>query len=1157
MNSPTNRDNGQDNIDLIVNDLPDSTGDLVQQRFDYQNKYASILAIGMYEGKIPYREILCEKLDDILAVRNDDKLEVIQVKTRENAIPFSLNDSGVKETILHFIDYELTYPGKFTAYRIVSNCGFREQTLTNRQSFIQLLKDESHSDISTISQVFKKLKLQKGPGLKDIDARLESQLGRMQVFEDKAITFNQVENMSNEIVGVVRASSESKVENSLKDYVTFIPDGLKKEKLSVLERKRITAEKINRIILDYAIRARNHNITILKNLDDLSYYYHVYTKNIIDIHRDQIDLLNTNLKLNIPNRGRWNKPILLITGKPGIGKSWFAYRHTSGLMSKGTVLYRVTSGQEIDKIHNDHLVETQRDSSVPSGVFVLDDYWISIGETVSSSLTAANVSQLIKSYFVSENEHRTPLVISMREETWEFVTTRAQGKLDPVRLNHIVERIVLPQPTYAEADKIVRSFYASVDNGQPPFPHLNVSSTIKEKIIEKSNSSPIIIKLFFEYVASKSNGREYSVQESDVNEIIQNAIAYVLQLIFTYYLFGPDDDIHKTLALLYSIASVDSLSIGHLIYLSKKLPDPLPPNITPIISLSRHKSPPLFEIDMFGFLMPFHESVRDAVMGLVQQPHRMIENIPEHYTELKDQIRRIIHKEADSIISESNRSRTNYSPSYDKSLLDSMNFYINRIENEKERFGVVLGETIFAYLSTFLEFLESSTRLHIDSSTGNEYIGKMRTVLEKTEIKYEDHETFVLSQIYYIFKLLNLLERPDKNLKRLYIKLMSAKNFAVRSGIWNRIEKLLDARILTPEEVMNQRHHFFDTIKMIDADSGQDISGAVLKLIQEGVITPEHQRRFLDLLCDPREGVRTSSWGYVLLLTKNNIVPREEVIQRSKYFLQLFNSVDNGIILTVWYGVVYLVYGDLIKREELPNKDRLFDLLKDPVLDTKRRATITIVALFHAGLLTSSEIRLFIPHFVELLQGPDLYMILSIYDRISPMVVLEEPREKDIQFITKHKTELKSADHRSRFVAWISLTVLFHSRVLLLAEIEPFKGNFIEMLKTNDHQVRKNFWLIVPNLTLFGLISVEEVIANKKYLLELLDSSNMGIRWLGWNAIIRIVDKKILSQNDVEPYSNKLYELPLMTRDIRFREAAFRLVRSYEDILVEGEKIPG
>jgi hypothetical protein len=78
-------------------------GDDVQQRFRYQHSYVTLIVVEMIRQNIDYEEIFCEQHEDALAVNTDKKFVGIQIKTRENAVPFSLFDHVIKDSIKRFI----------------------------------------------------------------------------------------------------------------------------------------------------------------------------------------------------------------------------------------------------------------------------------------------------------------------------------------------------------------------------------------------------------------------------------------------------------------------------------------------------------------------------------------------------------------------------------------------------------------------------------------------------------------------------------------------------------------------------------------------------------------------------------------------------------------------------------------------------------------------------------------------------------------------------------------------------------------------------------------------------------------------------------------------------------------------------------------------
>lgn len=100
-------------------------GDQVIRKFRYQHAYGVILAILMINKVRPYRAIWCEQHEDLLAERDDDAFDAVQVKTRksENG-SWNITDESFVKSIKRFVDLDLKFPGKIKRFYFVSNAEY-------------------------------------------------------------------------------------------------------------------------------------------------------------------------------------------------------------------------------------------------------------------------------------------------------------------------------------------------------------------------------------------------------------------------------------------------------------------------------------------------------------------------------------------------------------------------------------------------------------------------------------------------------------------------------------------------------------------------------------------------------------------------------------------------------------------------------------------------------------------------------------------------------------------------------------------------------------------------------------------------------------------------------------------------------------------------
>lgn len=97
-------------------------GDDVARRFAYQWTYAAIVCCQLLDDTTETLEVFCEQHEDVLAKRVDDTFIGIQVKTRESSQPpWKVSCEAVTSALVRFARLENDYPGRFSAFRFLTN----------------------------------------------------------------------------------------------------------------------------------------------------------------------------------------------------------------------------------------------------------------------------------------------------------------------------------------------------------------------------------------------------------------------------------------------------------------------------------------------------------------------------------------------------------------------------------------------------------------------------------------------------------------------------------------------------------------------------------------------------------------------------------------------------------------------------------------------------------------------------------------------------------------------------------------------------------------------------------------------------------------------------------------------------------------------------
>ena len=78
------------------------------------------------------------------------------------------------------------------------------------------------------------------------------------------------------------------------------------------------------------------------------------------------------------------------------------------------------------------------------------------------------------------------------------------------------------------------------------------------------------------------------------------------------------------------------------------------------------------------------------------------------------------------------------------------------------------------------------------------------------------------------------------------------------------------------------------------------------------------------------------------------------------------------------------------------------------------------------------------------------------------------------------------------------------------------KGKFIELLRSDIYRIRSHAWDKVDTLIDKGIITEEDVMDVKSKFIELLRSDNKDVRSVAWDKVDTLIDKGIITKEDTE-----------------------------------------
>ena len=149
------------------------------------------------------------------------------------------------------------------------------------------------------------------------------------------------------------------------------------------------------------------------------------------------------------------------------------------------------------------------------------------------------------------------------------------------------------------------------------------------------------------------------------------------------------------------------------------------------------KSFPLFNIDNYGSMVPFHTSIIEAIINLVENPEKLEAEVPFEYENIKEKIREIT--DIDIEINVKEKAENNFLKRYTNLVTESMDHYLEKkLNREIERRRKISAKRTYNFLSIYIEFLNRSKELDSgwprkDLDFGSDIENKYRNILDLLE----------------------------------------------------------------------------------------------------------------------------------------------------------------------------------------------------------------------------------------------------------------------------------------------------------------------------------------------------------------------------------------------------------------------------------------
>jgi len=262
----------------IISAEDNDPGDETARNYRYQWAYGSILLIAALRGsgKAPYKAIWCEKHEDFLCERTDDKYDAIQVKTKQRETGYwELTNVQILKALKRFCGLEDKYGSEIVNFIFASNAEYsnasavikdKEKVAKSPIRMIEAIDGISTSDdlqsyyvdrlkqisnaykenIATLIKVFQKLKLVLGPQRESFESEIV--IDHLPSLQDcKNMERKQLMGLRDELIYIVEKSSSLVCDDPDRHIESIIR---KKSIDSFFKAKRISIDHIRQIVGD-------------------------------------------------------------------------------------------------------------------------------------------------------------------------------------------------------------------------------------------------------------------------------------------------------------------------------------------------------------------------------------------------------------------------------------------------------------------------------------------------------------------------------------------------------------------------------------------------------------------------------------------------------------------------------------------------------------------------------------------------------------------------------------------------------------------------------------------------------------------------------------------------------------------------------------------
>ncbi|MGC8581885.1 MAG: hypothetical protein ACP5RS_06155 [Thermoplasmata archaeon] len=486
--------------------------------------------------------------------------------------------------------------------------------------------------------------------------------------------------------------------------------------------------------------------------------------------------------------------------------------------------------------------------------------------------------------------------------------------------------------------------------------------------------------------------------------------------------------------------------------------------------------------------------------------------------------------------------------------------------------SIITREDLITNINYFLDLLKSSDLSYRAYAWNN-----LIDLLDNDLLDYDDVKKLKIFYFEIIEKAskVEVLDEALESLESLlklnivteedslfFVNMLNRDNLEMRLHMWEFIDTLLGYSIVSLEDINHIEPSLYSLLKFEDI-KGRSLAWYILmnkynEYVDIDIPTlVEYVPYYIELLKTDNEMVRSEAWllashfvdtdiinledivknlGYLATLAENeenkirsnsmyalisflelNLLKKEEVLPYKKHFLKGLKLTypDHDNFIDIWYYAIdFLKYGVFTKLEALEYSKYYVEYLKYGEAYARSQAWMYVSDLMDEHFIIAEDVKANIEQYFELLER---YEWLGD-SKNSPWLALPSLIDHNIinSKYNQRFLDMLSSNHKNIMnTAWDNLEMLLKKRIIGPKDYKFFT----DMLKKGYNPAV--FWFYVGLLAKYKLITKNE----KEYILKPLLSGDEPSKVLFWNSAHYLIENKVLSLEDVKPYSNVFLNL--------------------------------